>query len=437
MRLDLDDNTSAWLLGGAPYVPGEPLRGDIDADLAIVGGGFTGVSAAYHAAEKRPDARIVLLEARALANGASGRNGGLMLPGVYGLAGDEATVVPTWRATLEGIDHIESIIRRHALDVRYARTGALEIFFDARRAAEAQAHTEKLASWGLPVRWLAGPDLHAHVHAEGAVGAMLDVTAGRLNGADYVRAQRPVLIERGVHVYEQTPVLSWREDGAWRLRTPEGEVRAKALLIATNAYTPRLGFFTRTVVPLHSHVIATDPVPDDLWERAGWGDHVGFSDDMDRIAYASRTADGRVVFGGGSNAAYDYLYGARTAWPAGRSPARAIGAMTRLLHRYLPGLREVPVERHWTGPVAITLDRAPVIGSKGNLYYGLGYCGHGVTLGNLAGRILADLWAGDDAPWRGLPFVGRPHPWIPPDPLCWVGYQAFTAVTGKSPRKIG
>lgn len=440
-RPDLDDNAAIWLAGAPPYTPLPALAGDVDADLAVIGGGFTGVSTAYEVSRRFPERRVVLLEAKSLGNGASGRNGGLMLNWVNGVHPREPeTARRIFGVTANGIDGIEAIVRRHGLDVRMARNGALEVYTHPRWAEAAHAHAEKLASWGLPIRWLAGDELRAHVRVEGAVGAALDPTAGRLNGVDYVRALRPVLVAQGVHVHEGTPVLRIEEGATCALHTPGGVVRARAIVLATNAYTPRLGYFRNAVVPLHSHVLATEPVPEEAWARSGWGDHAGFSDDLDRIAYGSRTADGRVVFGGGSNAAYEYLYGGGTSWPAGNPATQAWRAIERRLATYLPAVAAVGVAARWTGPVAITLDRRPSIGVRGdhhNVYFALGYCGHGVTLGNLAGRILCDLYAGDDAPWRDLPFVHHRIPYTPPDPFRWIGYQAYTRATGRSPRVVG
>jgi glycine/D-amino acid oxidase-like deaminating enzyme len=191
------------------------------------------------------------------------------------------------------------------------------------------------------------------------------------------------------------------------------------------------------VCTLHSHVLATAPLDRAQREKIGWiGPIAGFSDDRDRIAFASMTARGELVFGGGSNAAYTYVYGNKPALAA--APASAYAAMEKTLRAYFPGAAGVPIAHRWSGPLAITLNRAFAVGVRGdakNVYYALGYSGHGIVLANLAGRILADLYDGEAAAWRELPFFERRFLYMPPEPVRWLGYQIYTRLTGRSPRR--
>jgi gamma-glutamylputrescine oxidase len=432
----LDDNRSSWLAGLAPYRPSPPLRGAVTAEVAVVGGGFTGVSTAWHLSRRFPDRRVVLLEARALANGASGRNGGQALTGINGVPVDTPELARrVYETTRDGIDLIESLVGRYRLDAGFSRRGCLEVHTDPGGAAAAAARVERLGALGVPVRWLPGAD----TGVRGAHGAVLDPAGARVNGAALLRGLRPVLDAQGVAVYEQTPVQRIGEGSTIRLTTPRGEVRARTVVLATNAYTPALGYFRAGILPLHSHVVATAPLPDAVWQRLGWGAHDGFSDDLERIAYGCRTADGRLVFGGGDNAAYAYRFGGHPVFP--RSPernARAFAAIERRLLAYFPALAGTPIEYRWTGTIAITFDRVCSMGVTGrhrNVYYALGYSGHGVALAMLAGRVLADLYAGDHERWRDLPFYRKRLPRLPPEPLRWLGYQAYTRLTGRSPRR--
>src|SRR5690606_23298768 len=121
--------------------------------------------------------------------------------------------------------------------------------------------------------------------------------------------------------------------------TPEGSLRARAVVLATNAYTPALGYFRGAILPLHSHVIATPPLAEDRWDALGLHGHEGFSDDLDRIAYGGRTPGGRLVFGGGSNAAYSYLFGGSPVFRASeRRAAGRFSAVERRLRGYFPAL---------------------------------------------------------------------------------------------------
>ncbi|MBA3547358.1 MAG: FAD-binding oxidoreductase [Nannocystis sp.] len=431
-----DDNHSAWLSGLPPYTPLPPLRGDQTADVVVVGGGITGVSTAWHLSERYPDRRVVLLEARALANGASGRSGGQVLNGINGVEPrDDALARRVFAATSAGIDIVEALAARSAIDCGFSRRGCLEIHTTADSAASAQIRVQTWRSWGLPMRWLPA----SAVGMPGAWGAVLDPSAARVNCAALLRGLRPELLARGVAIYEQTPVLRIEEGETLTLTTPEGSLRAAAVVLATNGYTPRLGFFRGGILPLHSHVVATAPISDTQWGDLGLGDFAGFADDLDRIAYGARTHDRRMLFGGGSNAAYTYQFGGSPVYA--RSEARAAAhhdAVERCMRGYFPGLADTPVTHRWTGTLGLTFDRVcsmGVIGPHRNVYYALGYSGHGLALGALAGKVLRDLYSDDHEPWRGLPFYQKRLLWIPPEPLRWLGYQAYTRLTGQSPRR--
>jgi glycine/D-amino acid oxidase-like deaminating enzyme len=436
---DVDTNASLWAARAPRIAPFPALRGDTTADVAVIGGGFTGMSTAYHLCRRFPDKRVVLLEAKGLANGASGRNGGLMLNWVHSVETEEAAARRVFEVTRAGIDGIVEIVREHGLDVDYRRDGSLELCTDARGAEAAHARAEALASWGIPVRYLPGAELSARMRAEGVVGAVLDPTAGQINGVALVRGMARVVAAAGGVIHEQTPVVGIDEGREITLTTPEGSVRAQAMVLATNAYTPQLGYFRGGVFALHSHVLATEPLSPEARERLGWTAGAGFSDDRDRISYGSMTSAGEIVFGGGSNAAYAYLYGNRASYPGTPASAeRSFAAIRARLADYLPGSAEVGIAHRWTGTLAITMSRVcsmGVMGEHRNVYYALGYSGHGVTLANLAGRVLCDIYSGDDERWRDLPFYMRPLGGVPPEPLRWIGYQLYTRLTGRSPRR--
>jgi len=424
MRGRSDENRSVWAAGNAAPQPAASLARAITTDIAVIGGGLTGVSTAWHLRERHPELGIALLEARVLGHGASGRNGGQVLHGING-------VIPTTpealrrvhEATQLGIDLAEELAARFAPSGTFRRRGSLEVYTSQERAERAHARVEFVDAGRLGVA--------------NACGAVLDPRAGRLDAFALLQAMRPALARAGVDVYENTAVRRVRPGAEIAIETTGGEVHARAVVLATNAYTPSLGFFRAGILPLHSHVLATAPLPDETWRRIGWGDWDGFSDDLDRIAYGCRTPRSQLLFGGGGNAAYAYRFGGRATIDV--DPADAATRFLRgALRRHFPPLAETPIAHRWSGPLAITLDRVCSIGVAGehrNVYHALGYSGHGIALALLAGRVLADLHDDHPEPWRDLPFFGKRLLPMPPEPLRWIGYQLFTRATGRSPRR--
>ena len=333
---------------------------------------------------------------------------------------------------------IRGIIEKHNLAVNHRQDGTVTVYTDAKRAEAAHAHTEYHQSLGIPERYFDSAELAKRLNMRGAHGAVYDPNGGQINGAQLVRGLRPILLERGVEIYEGTPVLKISEGAVLTITTPQGEVKTKAVMLATNGYTSKLGYFRDALFPLHSHVFATAPLTAEQRQQIGWGAIAGFGDDLDRISYASMTTDGRLVFGGGSNQSYAYLFNNRTAYPGSpQSAGRAFEKMQHTLAEYMPNSRSLPITHRWTGTLGITLNRQVLMGVRGehkNVFYAIGFCGHGVTLGNMAGQVITDLYSGDDKRWRGLPFYRQPYPPLPPEPFRWIGYQTFTRLTGSSPR---
>lgn len=427
-----DDNRSVWTVGAVPDQPAPPLAGDLTVDVAIIGGGFTGVSSAYHLSRQTPGLGIALLEARSLGNGASGRSGGMMLTGIRPDPDTDAAV-SEHELTERAIDDLLALVREHGLAVRHRREGSLRVTTTQEAAEAAHAAAEAMAARGVRVRFVPAAELGELLRARGVTGAVFDPAEGVLNGVDLIRAMRPLLMGQGVRIFEGTPVTRVRQGAVVELETPGGTVRARAVVLATNGYTPRLGFFRTGILPVISHVIATGPLPDGARAR-GFGTATAFSDDLPRLAYASVDTDGRVIFGGGTNTAYGYRFGNRTA-VAARPDDRAARALRRSLDAYFPDLAEAPVEHRWSGPLGVTLARhcgIGVMGSHDNIYYGVGYSGHGIVLGNLAGRVIADLHAGEHDRWRSYCFYNYRPRGIPVEPMRWIGYHAYTRLTGRS-----
>lgn len=435
-RPDIDENRSVWMQGYENAVVSPLLQGQTTADVVIIGGGFTGISTAWHLSRRFPQKRIVLLEAKRIGNGASGRNGGQLLNWINGVDHDDpALTTQTYQTTQRGIDQVISLIRTEKLDVPYRMMGSFEWFTDSRRAEAAQKEVERLNSWGIPLRWVGQGEIGRYTQATGVVGGIYDPGTGMLHGVALLQAMRAKMPE--VAIYEHSPVLQITEGRQIRVKTPQGEVVANAMVLATNGYTPRLGYFRHTLFPLHTHAIATAAQSSEDWAKAGWGPFTSFCDDRDRISYGGISPAGSLIFGGGGNAAYAYRWGNATSYPEA-SAKRGHDFVTKRLHHYMPNIANLPIQYRWTGTLGITMDRCCAMGVMGeyqNVYYALGYSGHGVTLANLAGEVLCDLYSGDHARWKDQPFYNRRLLPIPGEPFRYVGYHLYTWLTGRSPRK--
>ena len=342
-----------------------------------------------------------------------------------------------YEVTREGIQSVFSLIEEHGLNVPHARDGHLDVFTTAASADAAAAAAERFELAGLPIRFVDPSALGDHLGLSGVAGALLDPEGGTLDGVAFLRGMKAVLEKRGTKIYENTPALRITEGRIIEIDTPSGNVKARAIVLATNAYTPHLGYFRSGLVPLHSHVIGTEPRSSEDWRARGWRKVGSFTDDRDRLSYATLSASGRLLFGGGSNSAYDYVYGNGT--EMGGASARAARANRAQLLDYLPRLDDIQVTHRWSGPIALTLSRMCTMGVRGshrNIYFALGYSGHGVTMANLAGTVLTDIYSDADDRWRPLPFYQQKLRYIPPEPFRWLGYQLFTRLTGRSPRTL-
>jgi glycine/D-amino acid oxidase-like deaminating enzyme len=220
----IDRNESVWVAERAPGAPCAPLARRVRTDVAVLGGGLTGVSTAWHLRERHPELGIALVEARALGNGASGRNGGQVLNWINGV--DPATPEDARRihaATLAGIDLAENFARRFGVAESFRRRGCLEVYTHPARAERGAARAEWLRNAGIPAEFVAASALGVR----GACGALLDPTAGRINAYALLQAMRPALIGAGIEVYESTPVSRVRLGAEIALAAPGGEIRAR------------------------------------------------------------------------------------------------------------------------------------------------------------------------------------------------------------------
>lgn len=415
------------------------LPGDRDADVCIVGAGFTGLWTAYYLKRAQPDLRIVILEREFAGFGASGRNGGWLsaeLAGsraLYAKTHGHQGVVDLLAAMRGAVDEVIAVADAEGIDADIVKDGVLHV---ARNRAQAERLNETIAyekSWGATdehVVPLTLAELNDRIVIDSAQSALFVPDCARVQPAKLVQGLATAVERLGVVIYEQTTVDAIEPQLA---RTNRGVVKAPIVLRCLEGFTAGLKGQRRSWLPMNSSMIVTDPLPDSVMEQIGWSGAELLGDAAHAYMYAQKTADNRIALGGRG---IPYRFGSRTD-ENGETQDWTITALTSLLHDMFPATADVPIAQAWCGVLGVPrdwcatvdLDHATGLGTAG------GYVGSGLTTTNLAGRTLADLVLQRDTDLTRLPWVGRRvRPWEP-EPLRWLGVQAMYALYREADRR--
>ncbi len=421
-----DTPDSVWLT--EPPATAPRLHGRVRADLAIVGGGITGLSAAYHFKRRYPDKHIVVLEGQRVGFGASGRSSGFISREYHGwdsLFFDQgvAAVEPYARYAERGYRHLVHTITREAIDCDLRESGALRL---AKKDAETRTLEKQVAAYaqlGQSVQLWQGRDLAAKIRSEFYPAAVFLPHWATLHPGKLVRGLRAAVEGLGVHIYEHTPVQRLRRGKAVELVCPDGQLRADTVVIATNAYTPQLGLFKRILMPLHLYVMVTQPLDETAVGHGAWTSLPGRYE-MDASHTIRLTPDGRLLIRGGAR----YDYNSRV---ASRHRPRAYQRLAeRLVERY-PYLGSVQAAYNWSGVMALTRAHTPLLGrldSDKSLLFSVGYNGFGLVNGFYGGRLMCELYAGQPSPDVALMSSPARAGWLPPEPLRYLSVNVSLAL---------
>lgn len=408
--------------------PRDPLQGDRDADVAIAGAGFTGLWTAYYIKKARPELRVVVCEREIAGFGASGRNGGwcsalfpASLSKLDRMGGRDAAIA-MYRAMQQTVDEVGKAVAAEGIDCHWAKGGTVQLARSAVQLERARAEIAEAREFGFGPEDLDLLDRDAATAiaaADGVLGGVYTPHCAAIHPSRLARGLAEAVRRHGVALHESTPVTRI-EPGA--LVTAAGTVRARHVIRATEGYTPQLPGEHRTVMPVYSLMIATEPLPDAVWEHIGLAARPTFGDLRHMIIYGQRTADGRFAFGG-RGAPYHLGSSIRPAYD--RVPA-VHAALRRTLAELFPVLADFKVTHAWGGPLGIPRDWCASVGldPATGLGWAGGYVGDGVATTNLAGRTLADLVLGQDTPLTRLPWVGHRSPRWETEPLRWLGANA-------------
>jgi glycine/D-amino acid oxidase-like deaminating enzyme len=404
------------------------LPGDRTADVAIIGAGFTGLWTAYYLLRADPSLQVVVLESRTAGFGASGRNGGwcsaLFPSSIDNVAAvsSRTEAVALIRAMHATVDEVGEVARDEGIDAAYRKGGTVVLARTPLQLERAKSEVEHWHSWGF------GPADHQLLGAGAArevlgatdvLGASYTPHCAALHPGRLVRGLALAVERRGGVIHEGTTVTAL-EPGL--VRTDHGTVRARHVVRATEAYTAQLAGHRRVLAPMYSSVLATEPLPEQLWDKIGLRRAETFSDHRILVIYGQRTADDRFVFGGRGA---PYHFASRIEPSYDRDPA-VFDALWDVLTDLFPAIADRSVTHTWGGPLGVPrdffasvgLDRSTGIGWAG------GYVGDGVSTTNLAGRTLADLIRGQDTDLTRLPWVGHRSRRWEPEPLRWLGTNA-------------
>jgi glycine/D-amino acid oxidase-like deaminating enzyme len=411
-----------------PLAPADPLPGDADVDVAIAGAGLTGLWTAYYLATARPDLRVAVCEAQIAGYGASGRNGGwcsalfpASLAKLTRMAGRDAAIA-MYRAMQETVDEVGRAAAAEGIDCHWAKGGTVVFARSVTQLERARADVAEAREFGFgedDLRLLTAAEAREHAAATDILGGTYTPHCAAIHPARLVRGLAEAVRRRGVAVHEATPVT---EIAPGRLRTAAGTVRARYVIRATEGYTPQLPGLERAIAPVYSLMIATEPLPEEVWAQIGLTGRPTFSDFRHMIIYGQRTADGRFAFGG-RGAPYHLGSAIR---PEFERVPQVFDTLRQTLADLFPALADAKVTHNWGGPLGVPRDWCASVGldPATGLGWAGGYVGDGVSTTNLAGRTLADLILGTGSDLTRLPWVNHRSPRWEAEPLRWLGMNA-------------
>ncbi|MGE5235042.1 MAG: NAD(P)/FAD-dependent oxidoreductase [Acidobacteriota bacterium] len=415
-----DSPPSVWLDTYGPYEPAPPLAGEVRVDVAIIGGGFTGLATACAVRRADAAARVAVLEANVVGYGASGRNGSFGMT-VVGL-GFGATALIRGKQFLKeahaymerAVDTLDDLIQHEGLDCDRIRPGFLRVALTDGYIRRLQHDIELMHSLGFSgIDWIDAGAVRERVDSPRYLGGMWEPRLVLINPAKLVREEKRLALKLGAAVYEGTPVLEIVSRPRFRLTTPAGTVTAEKLVFAANAYSHLFPQLRRKQIPAFTYMIATEPLAESRLAPLGWSGREGVEDARNLIHYYRVTPDRRVVIGGG---------------PVGLTWSNALTAdsdeeawahLERHLVWLFPSLRGVRITHRWGGPFSVTANLTPALGYLGDrrAVYSVGCIGHGVSLSHLNAHTLTDLLLERPSDLLESPFVNRTViPW-PPEPL--------------------
>lgn len=410
-----------WLDSALEPEPAPALEKHIQADLCIVGAGFTGLWTALLSRERYPGQQVVLLEAGSAGMGASGRNGGFVSASIThgfenGLGRWPKEMRHLVKLGQQNLDGIEAAIQKYQIDCDWVRSGELTVAIDSHQVDELRHAADQGREYGENCRFLDQAETCALVNSPLFKAGLLDNDCGMVDPARLVWGLRRACIEQGVNIYENTPVqkLEERKD-AVLVTTPAGSVLARKVALATNAYPPLLGKLRRKIVPVYDYVLITEPLTPAQRDSIGWRGRQGVGDSANQFHYSQMTGDGRILWGG-----YDAVYYPNNGFGPQFDYRRE--TFERLAEHFLqvfPQLEGIRFTHAWGGAIDTCSRFSAFWGLEhgGKTAYALGYTGLGVGASRFGAQVMLDLLNREDTERTRLEMVRTQPMSFPPEPL--------------------
>lgn len=410
-----------------PYTPGPALVGNVSVDVAIVGGGFTGLWTAHFLLRADPSLKLAVIERDVVGYGASGRNGGfamtLLSRSLHDLvqAFGAEPARAAHAAVARSVDAIGGFSAEYEVPCDYQKNGFIGVATDDSHVERIEADRRAAETLGITdIRYRPGDDLRREIRSPLYRCGLEEETCALVNPARLARGIARVVRQQSGIVYEQTAVERIdRDDSGAKVHTKQGTVHAKKVVLATNAYSVQFPEFHRLLVPLYSYIVLTEALSEGQWASVGWQGKQGLEDKRTYIHYFRPTADGRILMGG-EDAPY---YFGSSIGPQHDRNTRVFDRLRRDLQDIYPQLAGIRFTHQWGGPVAITARFVPTFGTMagGRIHYGFGYSGHGVAPTHLGGQILRDLVLDRQTELTELCFVRTKPVSFPREPLRYFG----------------
>jgi glycine/D-amino acid oxidase-like deaminating enzyme len=424
------------------------LKSDETCELLIVGGGFTGLWAALQAKERKPDADVILIEQTFVADGASGRCGGMIHASLSHGESNTAARFASESDRLDtlgeqNLDELLATLERYNIDARYEKTGHMSVALDEESALRMRSDFDEAKAHGADVVWFDRDEIRKEVDSPTFHAGLWfrDGEDGVVDPARLCFGLKDVLLKLGVRIFEGTRLVDLEEDGKTGMKAicEGGEIQSRKVLLATNAFTSKIGRMRRTVIPVWDYQIATEPLSEAQCEAIGWHkSRHALSDYAKMFHYFRMTKDNRITYGGGGLVRYYFNRG--TDRKLSDVPA-LYDQLAEEFFRTFPQLRDMGVKfsNKWGGIIATSTRFCMVPGTAydGRVAWSIGYTGLGVGASRFGARIAIEMLGYEPTDILKMDFVTRrPLPWAP-EPFRWIGVRLTQLALLKADRNGG